>query len=304
MPEYKVIHRKQDLEMKISSLYRQEQLAVGILDLSSPEMLKGTLDWFLSSFNFCLHVITTQERAEEFDLVQTYPGVTFILFKNKMTTGDYINALSDVCYTTYFLVFRSDSVMIEYDGEYLMNILSDRTHPSLITPVMLSEEGEVLPTVRGPFLRGRDFDPISFTPTVDELTLEPNLYPIMGLGLYDRALFQRLRVYDTQITGEFFQMADFGIRCYLLGYNILATRNIVIQFPQKISIVEDRSPCEGMERFYTKAMSIRRIAGKNMVEKWKPYVDKALLNEEVKKKQIILQKTDFFTLMDNWKVKE
>lgn len=303
MPEYKVIHRKQDLEMKISSLYRQEQLAVGILDLSNPEMLKGTLDWFLSSFNFCLHVITTQERAEEFDLVQTYPGVTFILFKNKMTTGDYINALSDVCYTTYFLVFRSDSVMIEYDGEYLMNILSDRTHPSLITPVMLSEEGEVLPTVRGPFLRGRDFDPISFTPTVDELTLELNLYPIMGLGLYDRALFQRLRAYDSEISGEFYQMADYGVRSHLLGHPIYTSRAFTVQFPTRKSIIEDRSPCNGMNRFYTKALSVHRIAGKNVVEKWKPYVDKELLNTEIKKKQIIIQKTDFFTLMNNWKEK-
>ena len=40
------------------------------------------------------------------------------------------------------------------------------------------------------------------------------------------------------------------------------------------------------------------------IEKRKPYVDKSILSEEVKKKQILLQKTDFFTLMDNWKVKE
>ena len=185
-----------------------------------------------------------------------------------------------------------------------MRMMTDINRPAIITPVMLSSQLEVIPTLRAPHLNGKDFDPLSFTPTVSEAIGEENLYPVMGLGLYDRALFQRLRVYDSQITGEFFQMADFGIRCYLLGYSILATRNIVIQFPQKVSIVEDRSPCEGINRFYTKAMSIRRIAGKNMVEKWKPYVDKSLLNDEIKKKQIILQKTDFFTLMDNWKVKE
>ena len=304
MSDYKVIHRKQDLEMKISSLYHQAQLAIGLIDCSSKDDLISSLDWFTANMNFCLHLITTQEREEEMNLSDRYPDVTFILFKNTSTTGEYINALSDECYTTYFLVLRTDTILIEYQGQELMRIMSDKNRPAIIAPVMLSSQLEVIPTLRAPHLSGKDFDPLSFTPTVSEVREEENLYPLMGLGLYDRALFQRLRVYDSQITGEFFQMADFGIRCYLLGYSIITTRNIVIQFPQKLSIVEDRSPCEGMNRFYTKAMSIRRIAGKNTVEKWKPYVDKSLLNEEIKKKQIILQKTDFFTLMDNWKEKE
>ena len=37
MSDYKVIHRKQDLEMKISSLYHQEQLAIGLIDTSGKE---------------------------------------------------------------------------------------------------------------------------------------------------------------------------------------------------------------------------------------------------------------------------
>ena len=290
--------------MKISSLYHQAQLAIGLIDTSTKDDLISSLNWYKDNMNFCLHLITTQDRAEEMDLAELYPEVTLILFKTTSTTGEYINALSDECYTTYFLVLRTDTILIEYQGQELMRMMADRNRPAIITPVMLSSQLEVIPTLRAPHLNGKDFDPLSFTPTVSEAIGEENLYPVMGLGLYDRALFQRLRVYDSQITGEFFQMADFGIRCYLLGYSILATRNIVIQFPQKVSIVEDRSPCEGINRFYTKAMSIRRIAGKNMVEKWKPYVDKSLLNDEIKKKQIILQKTDFFTLMDNWKVKE
>ena len=40
------------------------------------------------------------------------------------------------------------------------------------------------------------------------------------------------------------------------------------------------------------------------MEKWKPYVDKDLLKNEVKTKQIILQKTDFFTLVKEWKMPE
>ena len=144
--------------------------------------------------------------------------------------------------------------------------------------------------------------PMSFTPSIDSDEEEPNLYPVMEIGLYDRALFQRLRSYDTLISGEFYQALDFGVRCYLLGYRIFTSRALALQFPKRLSIIEDRSLCDGSDRFYTKAMSIRRIAGKNVIEKWKPYVDKEVLNDEVKKKQMIMQKTDFFTIMKNWKI--
>ena len=290
--------------MRISSLYRQQQLSIGILDVSSVEVLKEAVDWYVANMNCTLHVITLEETFEKEGLGSLYPDVTFICFNSLVTLGEQINAFASECYASCFLVVRSDLQILGFEGGSLMALMADKSHPAMLTPVMLNQDMELMPTIRTPYLKGKEIEPMSFMPSIEPGSLTPNLYPVMALGLYDRALFQRLRVYDTQITGEFFQMADFGIRCYLLGYNILATRNIVIQFPQKISIVEDRSPCEGMERFYTKAMSIRRIAGKNMVEKWKPYVDKALLNEEVKKKQIILQKTDFFTLMDNWKVKE
>ena len=58
--------------------------------------------------------------------------------------------------------------------------------------------------------------------------------------------------------------------------------------------------CEGMERCYTKALSIRRINGRNIIQKWRPYVDKELYRNEIKTKQVVIQKTDFFTLMENW----
>ena len=114
MSDYKVVHRKQDLEMKISSLYHQAQLAIGLIDTSTKDDLISSLNWYRDNMNFCLHLITTQDRAEEMDLAELYPEVTLILFKTTSTTGEYINALSDECYTTYFLVLRTDTILIEY----------------------------------------------------------------------------------------------------------------------------------------------------------------------------------------------
>ena len=298
------MHQRQDVGVRISSLYRQQQLAIGILDLSTKEDLVESLKWYTSNMSTPLYVITLQSRIDEEDLTDSYPDVNFIIFKMPATTGEYVNAFADECYATYFLVVRTDSSLIAFEGEKLMAAMAEKNHPAIITPVMISSSCEVMPTLRAPYINGRQVDPMSFTPSIDEDAEEPNLYPVMELGLYDRALFQRLRSYDTLISGEFYQAMDFGVRCFLLGYRIFTTRSLAIQFPKRLSIIEDRSLCDGADRFYTKAMSIRRIAGKNVIEKWKPYVDKEVLNDEVKKKQMLLQKTDFFTLMKNWRTSD
>ena len=212
-----------------------------------------------------------------------------------------INAFAAECYASYFLVVRSDIQILGFDGSALLHIMADKTHPAMLTPVMLNSDMEVLPTLRAPFLKGKELDPLSFMPDITPGTLSANLYPVMGLGLYDRALFQRLRGYDEEVGSEFFQLMDFGNRTHLYGFPIFTCSDFAIRFLNKHSIIEDRSACEGMNRVYTKALSVHRIAGKNVIEKYKPYVDKQLLKSEVKTKQIILQKTDYFTLIKEWK---
>ncbi len=300
MSSYRIIYRKQDVGLRISSLYRQQQLSVGILDLGTREELVSTIEWYLENMNNAIHVMTTEEYIEQADITSKYPDVTFIVFKNAATSGEYINAFADECYATYFLVVRTDCTLISFDGERLMSILGEKSHPAIITPVMLSSEGEVLPTLRAPHLRGKEVDPLSFLPDISTDATVNNLYPLMEIGLYDRALFQRLREYDKEISGEYYQALDYGVRCYLMGYDIVTTRALAVLFPQRVTIIEDRTECYGMNRFYTKALSIRRIAGKNVAEKWKPYVDKEVFNEEVKKKQINLQKIDFNSLIEHW----
>ncbi len=290
--------------MRISSLYRQQQLSIGIMDVASLETLKSSLDWFIENMNCTLHVVTLEDTFEQGDLGTLYPDVTFLCFNSLVTLGEMIDAFADECYATYFLVVRSDIQVLGFDGSALVALMADRHHPAMITPVMLNQDMEVMPTIRAPYLKGKEIDPLSFMPRIDPGSLTDNLYPVMGLGLYDRALFQRLRGFDEQIMGEFYQMLDFGVRCNLYGFPIYTCSDFAIRFISKHSIIEDRSKCEGMNRAYTKALSIHRIAGKNLVEKWKPYVDKDLLKNEVKTKQIILQKTDFFTLVKEWKTPE
>ena len=300
MSNYRIIYRKQNLGLRLSSLYRQQQLAVGILDLGKRDELVSTIEWYLANMNNSIHVITTEYALEQEDITSRYPDVTYIVFKNAATAGEYINAFADECYATFFLVVRTDCTLISFDGERLMQIMGEKNHPAIISPVMLSSDGEVLPTLRAPFLRGKEVAPLSFMPDISTDKCVNTLYPLMEMGLYDRALFQRLREYDQEIAGESYPALDYGVRCYLMGYSIVSTKALAVLFPQRLTVIEDRTECEGMNRFYTKALSIKRIAGKNVAEKWKPYVDKEVFYEEVKKKQINLQKIDFQTLIDNW----
>ncbi|NLZ67646.1 MAG: hypothetical protein GX903_01410 [Spirochaetales bacterium] len=297
---YKIIRRRQDVGMRISALYRQQQLSIGILDMGTSEELINTIDWYLANMNCLLHVMTTDEMFEKSELELKYPDVTFICFDSFVSLGANINVFATECYATYFLIVRSDVEIIASNGSELMNSLAEHNHPAVITPYMLNADGELLPTLRAPYLRGKLLDPISFFPNSEKPIAQDNLYPLLGLGIYDRALFQRLRGFDEAISGEFYQVMDFGIRCFLFGYRIYTISDLALRFPKRHSIVEDRSNCTGMERCYTKALSVIRIAGKNVTQKWKPYVDKELLKTEVKEKQIKLQKQDFFALMKSW----
>lgn len=300
MSSYRMVFRKQDLGFRISSLYKQKQFAVGILDFGTREDLENTLDWYTANMNLSLHVLTTEYRMEEYGIQAKYPEVTFIVFSAETTTGEYVNAMANECYTDYFLIVRSDMELIAFDGAALLSIMAGKEHPMVICPVMLSSDGEVMPTLRAPYLRGKEVDPQSFMPAIDSDREERTLYPVLQSGLYDRALFQRLRGFDTEIQSEYYQSIDLGTRAWLFGYSVKLTRALAVRFPKRVSVIEDRSECAGMNRFYTKALSIKRISGKNLVSKWKPYVDRNVLSGEIKKKQINLQKIDFFTLVEKW----
>lgn len=300
MVNYRIVFSRQDLGYRISSLYKDKQFSIGILDFGTREELEKTLSWYMENMNLSLHVLTSEYKMNEYNFENRYPEVTFIVFSNDTTTGEYINAMANECYTDYFLMVRSDMDLIAFDSAALLRIMDAKDHPIVISPVMISSEAEIMPTVRVPYLRGKEIDPQSFLPDIENKTEEKTLYPVLASGLYDRALFQRLRGYDTEILSEYYQSIDLGVRAWLFGYSVKLTKSLAVQFPNRVSVIEDRSECTGMNRFYTKALSIKRIAGKNLVTKWKPYVDKQCLNEEIKKKQVNLQKFDFFTLIEKW----
>lgn len=297
---YRIIQKRQDFGLSLSNIGAPDQLSIVLLDSADGDLLDKTIEWYLENLNFNIHVITIEERIEENNLSEKYPDVTFIVFKNLTTIGAMLNAVANVTYSSYILVTRTDTQLVSFDGELLYSAMGKGIKPSIITPVLFNCDMEIMSSLRRPNLLNRDIDPQAETPIVDDSILQRNLYPIFGIGLYERALFQRMRGFDEEIISDYWQLLDFGIRANLFGNPVYTTAALAFRFYEKHSIIEDNMNCEGMERCYTKALSIRRINGRNIIQKWRPYVDKDLYRNEIKTKQVVIQKTDFFTLMENW----
>ena len=293
--KYSIISRKQDIGQLINQLHREEFLAVGIMDTGTVEDLFATLDWFVGNFNYCLHVVSQSERFPVDEMQARYPDVTFIVFPKAPSLAERVNALADVCMTTYFLTMRSDTNLMNFDWKPLEAKMKAEDHPAMICPWIFNKSNEEIPTLRAPHMRGKEVEPLSFMPSAK---CHENLYPFLGIGLYDRALFQRLRGYDEEISGAYWQTLDFGVRCWLYGYPVYTMSDIAVLFYSKQFLIEDRSDQQGFERFYSKALSVHQIKGRNFIRKGPKMIGK-VINEEVKPR-IGLYKTDFQALCESW----
>lgn len=297
--KYQVVYRKQDIGRLINQLHREEFLAIGIMDTGTIEDLRTSLDWFTENFNYCLHVVTQADRLSLEEMQSRYSSVTFIVYPSSPSLAERINALADVCMTTYFFALRSDTNLMSFDWKPLEDRMKEDEHPAVLCPWVFNKSNEKIPTIRAPHLNGRDIDPLSFMPTMQ---CSDNLYPFLGMGLYDRALFQRLRGYDEEISGAYWQSLDFGMRCWLYGYPIYTTSDAAVLFYSKQFLIEDRSEQQGFQRFYSKALSVHQVKGRNFIKKGPKMLGKVISGEV--KPRLGLYKTDFETLCQNWKSPE
>ena len=70
MSSYRIVFSKQDLGYRISTLYRQKQFSIGILDFGSKEDLTAALDWYLENMNLSIHVLSTEFKMEQYDIAK------------------------------------------------------------------------------------------------------------------------------------------------------------------------------------------------------------------------------------------
>lgn len=300
MTNYRIYRRKQEIGKRINRLHNIEQLAIGILDTGTPEQLRESLDWYVEEMNYSLHVVTQEGRFDILALQQTYKDVTFLVFTTHAFTGEKVNAVANECQANLFLIVRSDLLLAKFNGDFLLSAMSESDHPAAFCAVIANANREIVPCLRKPRMIGRELDPASDFPSPDAAVTYSTLYPVYCLGLYDRALFQRLRGFDEEIHNEYWQALDWGLRCHLYGYDLALNSSLLMQFLDRESVIEDRSEGQGFTRCYTKALSVQQIKGKNVARRYKGYVDKDVYTTEVKKRMVWLQKLDYTMLSNQW----
>ncbi|MGI6432280.1 MAG: hypothetical protein ACOXZ4_00200 [Sphaerochaetaceae bacterium] len=295
---YQLYHRIQDIGRRIRTLHRDQTLAVGIIAVENGDSLATSIDQLCDQFSsMSLFVLMHQGQGDVLSLRNRFAKINFIVFSEPASFASMANVLANESYSTYFLLTRSDLRQKSIDIEASIQLLHRSDRPVAITAHLTNRLGESIPIIQAPFIRKELLDPLSFMPSG---TLEPTLYPFLGVGLYERALFQRIRGFDELIETEYWQQLDFGLRCWLYGYPILCNPAMNWFFPQRQFIIEDRTCVGGIVRVHTKALGVRQMNGKNYPKRGGKYFDSELFKEV--KKRLALYKNDFTQLMDKWEV--
>ena len=293
--EYRVIKSRD----RMTNFPVNEKFTIGILDVSTSQVLENSINWYLDNMNISIYVVTTNERLTANKLSTNYPNVTFICFSHVTSVGNMVNALSSVCFSTYFFAVSSEAELIRFEGSPLLDCIEKDHNLIMITPVFVNASGEIAESVNKPGFEDNLITTESHVFNLDDENAK-NLFPFFGIGLYKRALFQRIKGYDELITSPYYQMLEFGIRCHLLSYNILTHSLLACSFRYKDHLEHDKTKDNGIKRCYTKALCVKRVNDKNTTVKCKKNFDRKLYKEEIKKLQVKVQKTDFATLIKEW----
>jgi hypothetical protein len=287
---------KQDIGKRIRYLHSEEPLSIAIVAIDTGNTLLDAISYYETRFTSPLFVLIYEGMGNIVELRMNFPSISFIVFTQPVSVANMINVMANECFTTYFFVTRSDTQVIHFDFESVLTQFRKIDKPALLTPVLLNKADEHIPVVQVPRIERHIIDPLPFFSTKEK---ESTLYPYLGLGIYERALFQRLRGFDEQIVGEYWQFLDFGVRCWLFGYSIFTYSQLSLKFPFRQLIIENRSETESIKRVLTKALGIRQVNGKNYPKRIGKYTDSPYMKHEMTKR-IALYKTDFFELMSEW----
>jgi len=287
---------KQDIGKRIRYLHSEEPLSIAIVAIDTGNTLIDAISYYETRFSSPLFVLIYEGMGSITELRMSFPSISFIVFTQPVSVANMINVMANECFTTYFFVTRSDTQVIHFDFESILMQFRKIDKPALLAPVLLNKADEHIPVVQVPRIEKHIIDPLSFFSTKEK---ESTLYPYLGLGVYERALFQRLRGFDEQIVGEYWQFLDFGIRCWLFGYSVFTYSQLSLKFPFRQLIIENRSETESIKRVLTKALGMRQVNGKNYPKRIGTRTDSQYMKHEMGKR-IALYKTDFIELMNEW----
>lgn len=295
---YQLYQGKQDLTRRIKLLHRQQNLSIGVVGVTDQVEAEKALKHYNKLADEIPIYFIGEESQYDYELLSSkYPKINYIMFKEVVPFAVMANTFANECRTTYFLLSRSDVIFEKLSLEKAIDLFKLEVKSSCVVPSFKNKIDELLPTLFVPYLNKESVEVLSFLPT-DQIN--QSLYPFFGVGLYERALFQRLRGFDQQIEGFWWQLLDFGIKSWLYGYPILNLSSMEAKFFNRQLVIEDRSATNTIKRSLTKALSVKKVGSKIVLNRPKGYYD-AVTFKEIKQR-LVLYKTDLSELIDNWRV--
>lgn len=291
---HQIIHKPEDIAYELRMLHKQQELAICIIDKGSDQQSKDLLNYINSSFNAKLYFAIEDDKIRLSRFDDFYKIASFIVYDQEMTSLVLTKIALEDCKATYLLILDARMSVDKIDIQSLMDLLAKDKELLAISPIIKNRLKENIPSISVPTLFDNQIQSLNFFPSSKTLTL----YPFLGVALYNRALFERLKLVDPNIKSEYWQLMDLGFSTYLFGYKILSHPSFICSFLE--NIIEDRSDAPGLDRLYTKALCVRQDRGKNRIKKFGKYSNSKYLKTIEKK--ISLYKIDIFKLIDNWQV--
>lgn len=189
-------------------------------------------------------------RSHDIEVLSAeYPRVRFILPSENLTIGEMINIAIAESDTPLVLVLWSD-VRI---SALLPRITDDIVHNNhvCVTPSLVSNKGEMLPTQIVPSLQGANFSTEKM-PCLRDNTA--TIYPYDFIGLYHKKKFIQIGGFDYTIKNAYWQNLDFGMRSFLWGEHISYHAGLRMNYESE-PIPENISADASYRQFYLKNLA-------------------------------------------------
>jgi len=181
-----------------------------------------------TGFDYIISVEGDQERYDIEELSGRFPFVRFVLVKDKITVGEWINLAAAELSSPYFFVLWNDHSF--FNGINAARMVEFFGGKRLCTaPVVQNSRFEALHTLITPVFykdNKKSRETIKILPEVPVRENQSTLFPHDWLGLYDRDRFLGLGGFDKDIVHPHWQLMDFGFRSSLWGEEIRSTQII------------------------------------------------------------------------------
>jgi hypothetical protein len=216
-----------------------------------------------TGFDYVISIEGKEERYDLEELAGRFPFVRFILLKDELNQGGWINLAVSELDSPLFFVLWNDIRLIHGTnaGKMAERLRSDpaegQARPDGVykrlctVPVIQNSDYHTLPTLISPGLHQGLIKTLPYIPLREG---NPTLYPFDCVGIYDRERFIRLGGFDSTIKSPYWQLMDFGVRAWLWGEEIAGTQLLRTCYDGELP-PEDSSAGVSYKRFFLKNLA-------------------------------------------------